>query len=266
MSRSLGLSHYSLLAPAKIEKPITALSLNYIFKSPNLKPVHFGSNNYHEHTTIPLTLSTRNHSEELPTRPLSPHAVTKPKIENLVNPILASSCTPCNFLEKYRTDSDNFLVTSSSNSLNLSYMDQARLSCHTRSPFQTRWQSSPSNIFSSSRISSGHVNTEPQTEPLMPRPLSNETIQKLIAQAERDEAARLLKKPKFRRKYRVEGENMETQAPQASIPCSKKKGPAEEPRTRQGEAFRCTNCGANETPAWRRDSRGLALLCNACGI
>jgi hypothetical protein len=39
-----------------------------------------------------------------------------------------------------------------------------------------------------------------------------------------------------------------------------------EPKTKLGEIYRCTNCGARETPAWRRDLRGVALLCNACGL
>jgi hypothetical protein len=39
-----------------------------------------------------------------------------------------------------------------------------------------------------------------------------------------------------------------------------------EPTTRSGEIYRCSNCGARETPAWRRDLRGEALLCNACGL
>ncbi|CAJ0897725.1 4294_t:CDS:2, partial [Entrophospora sp. SA101] len=30
-----------------------------------------------------------------------------------------------------------------------------------------------------------------------------------------------------------------------------------------GEIYRCSNCGARETPAWRRDLQGEALLCNA---
>nr|CAG8439477.1 3106_t:CDS:2 [Entrophospora candida] len=33
-----------------------------------------------------------------------------------------------------------------------------------------------------------------------------------------------------------------------------------------GEIYRCSNCGARETPAWRRDLQGEALLCNACGL
>ncbi|KAG9285259.1 hypothetical protein G9A89_002512 [Geosiphon pyriformis] len=40
----------------------------------------------------------------------------------------------------------------------------------------------------------------------------------------------------------------------------------EEPKTKQGEIFRCSNCGTRNTPAWRRDMQGIALLCNACGI
>lgn len=35
---------------------------------------------------------------------------------------------------------------------------------------------------------------------------------------------------------------------------------------RSGEIYRCSNCGARETPAWRRDLRGESLLCNACGL
>ncbi|CAG8512498.1 14607_t:CDS:2 [Ambispora leptoticha] len=41
---------------------------------------------------------------------------------------------------------------------------------------------------------------------------------------------------------------------------------AEIPKTRQGEPLRCANCGTRDTPAWRRDLQGVALLCNACGI
>ncbi|CAG8544295.1 7979_t:CDS:2 [Ambispora gerdemannii] len=40
----------------------------------------------------------------------------------------------------------------------------------------------------------------------------------------------------------------------------------EGPRTKTGELLRCNNCGATETPAWRRDSEGVNLLCNACGL
>ncbi|GBC04069.1 hypothetical protein RclHR1_00550014 [Rhizophagus clarus] len=36
--------------------------------------------------------------------------------------------------------------------------------------------------------------------------------------------------------------------------------------TRSGEIYCCSNCGTKETPAWRRDLRGIALLCNACGL
>ncbi|CAG8830049.1 22753_t:CDS:1, partial [Gigaspora rosea] len=39
-----------------------------------------------------------------------------------------------------------------------------------------------------------------------------------------------------------------------------------EHKSRNGEIYRCSNCGARETPAWRRDLRGEALLCNACGL
>ncbi|CAG8544934.1 10782_t:CDS:2 [Ambispora leptoticha] len=40
----------------------------------------------------------------------------------------------------------------------------------------------------------------------------------------------------------------------------------EGPRTKTGELLRCNNCGATETPAWRRDAEGVNLLCNACGL
>ncbi|CAI2170176.1 19204_t:CDS:2 [Funneliformis geosporum] len=36
-----------------------------------------------------------------------------------------------------------------------------------------------------------------------------------------------------------------------------------ESTTRSGELYRCSNCGVRETPAWRRDLQGDALLCNA---
>ncbi|CAG8673938.1 4929_t:CDS:2, partial [Acaulospora colombiana] len=36
-------------------------------------------------------------------------------------------------------------------------------------------------------------------------------------------------------------------------------------RSKNGDIYRCSNCGARETPAWRRDLQGEALLCNACG-
>ncbi|RIA91141.1 hypothetical protein C1645_822448 [Glomus cerebriforme] len=36
--------------------------------------------------------------------------------------------------------------------------------------------------------------------------------------------------------------------------------------TNSGEIHRCSNCGARDSPAWRRDLRGEALLCNACGL
>ncbi|CAG8621761.1 3722_t:CDS:1 [Racocetra fulgida] len=39
-----------------------------------------------------------------------------------------------------------------------------------------------------------------------------------------------------------------------------------EHKSKNGEIYRCSNCGARETPAWRRDLRGEALLCNACGL
>ncbi|KAG9296739.1 hypothetical protein G9A89_001371 [Geosiphon pyriformis] len=35
---------------------------------------------------------------------------------------------------------------------------------------------------------------------------------------------------------------------------------------RQDEVAQCSNCGVRETPAWRRDLQGVALLCNACGL
>ncbi|PKC09776.1 hypothetical protein RhiirA5_356280 [Rhizophagus irregularis] len=35
---------------------------------------------------------------------------------------------------------------------------------------------------------------------------------------------------------------------------------------RQGEIAHCSNCGVFDTPAWRRDLHGIALLCNACGL
>ncbi|RGB32509.1 hypothetical protein C1646_706464 [Rhizophagus diaphanus] len=34
----------------------------------------------------------------------------------------------------------------------------------------------------------------------------------------------------------------------------------------QGEIAHCSNCGVFDTPAWRRDLYGIALLCNACGL
>ncbi|CAG8584818.1 9726_t:CDS:2 [Ambispora leptoticha] len=35
---------------------------------------------------------------------------------------------------------------------------------------------------------------------------------------------------------------------------------------RHDEIPQCSNCGVRETPAWRRDLQGVALLCNACGL
>ncbi|CAG8497379.1 7504_t:CDS:2, partial [Dentiscutata heterogama] len=43
-------------------------------------------------------------------------------------------------------------------------------------------------------------------------------------------------------------------------------GQSIEHKSKNGEIYRCSNCGARETPAWRRDLRGEALLCNACGL
>ncbi|CAG8535781.1 1847_t:CDS:2 [Ambispora leptoticha] len=35
---------------------------------------------------------------------------------------------------------------------------------------------------------------------------------------------------------------------------------------RKGDQLKCSNCGVRETPAWRRDLQGIALLCNSCGL
>ncbi|KAG9296746.1 hypothetical protein G9A89_001378 [Geosiphon pyriformis] len=35
---------------------------------------------------------------------------------------------------------------------------------------------------------------------------------------------------------------------------------------RKGDPLKCSNCGVRETPAWRRDLQGIALLCNSCGL
>ncbi|CAG8546773.1 11554_t:CDS:2 [Acaulospora morrowiae] len=52
------------------------------------------------------------------------------------------------------------------------------------------------------------------------------------------------------------------------IPCGGESSAGQENihRSKSGDVYRCTNCGARETPAWRRDLQGEALLCNACGL
>ncbi|CAG8492622.1 2806_t:CDS:2 [Funneliformis mosseae] len=40
----------------------------------------------------------------------------------------------------------------------------------------------------------------------------------------------------------------------------------DESTIRSGEICCCSNCGVSESPAWRRDLQGDALLCNACGL
>ncbi|CAG8467566.1 5217_t:CDS:2 [Ambispora gerdemannii] len=43
-------------------------------------------------------------------------------------------------------------------------------------------------------------------------------------------------------------------------------GSAHQHHQRKGDQLKCSNCGVRETPAWRRDLQGIALLCNSCGL
>ncbi|KAG9290447.1 hypothetical protein G9A89_007178 [Geosiphon pyriformis] len=124
------------------------------------------------------------------------------------------------------------------------------------------------------------------------RELSDQEISDLIARAkaECDECTTNMKKRRSRRKLKATSETSpeiaENQiaaegfrgrlnpasASSSSSSSSSYTTPAavsmseEGPRTKSGELLRCTNCGAHDTPAWRRDLEGVALLCNACGL
>ncbi|CAG8620324.1 1045_t:CDS:2 [Ambispora gerdemannii] len=80
-----------------------------------------------------------------------------------------------------------------------------------------------------------------------------------------------LEQKRVRRKFKYFADNSSsasTQTTSSSTSSVNSQSPnnAEIPKTRQGELLRCANCGTRDTPAWRRDLQGVALLCNACGI